>query len=191
MSWLIPVLVHLLISQVNLTIISPYLHFRESILSSKRREGAKQTNMSSSKLTLFNTSSNQPSTPIRPSLLVPRIGPGIRAPNIDRPRRPSPRAQFPAQAPMLGARVQRPRVLNLQQPPAPPAREVGCRGQGRVSHLWCGFHSHHGSQYTRRAGQVQRGPRIVHWVTFLCPSIIHSSTMAAPHRSFLLKWLGF
>lgn len=189
-------LVHLLISRVNLTTISPYLPFRElSIKRALKKET--RTNRSSPKYTPFNSRSKQSPTTTRSSLLVSRIRPSICCARIHRSRQPSSRPQFPAQAAVLGARMQWPRILNLQQPPASSTREVGRRGQGRVSHLRCGLYSNHGPQHTRRSGEVQRRTRIIYGVAFVpldgvfCPNTYYHSSGSNCRKAFSLVSLSF
>lgn len=59
-----------------------------------------------------------------------------------------------AAAAVLGARVQRPRVLDVQQPPATPAREVRGGGQGGVSGVRGGVYAVDGEEYSCCAGEV-------------------------------------
>ena len=65
-----------------------------------------------------------------------------------------PRAQPAAQAAVLGARLQRPPVLDLQQLAAPSAREVRHRVQVVLSQVRGGVHADHGEEWAFGARQV-------------------------------------
>ena len=63
--------------------------------------------------------------------------------------------QLTAEASVLGPRLQRPPVLDLQQPATTPAREVGDRGQVDVPAVWGRVHSDDGAQRAPGARQMQ------------------------------------
>lgn len=56
---------------------------------------------------------------------------------------------------MLGARLQRPPILNLQQPSPPPARKVGPVFEGVLPRLWRRIHSNNSTERAPASPKVQ------------------------------------
>lgn len=75
--------------------------------------------------------------------------------------KPRPGGAEPAEAAMLGTRLQRAAILHLQQPAATPTREVGPGRQGRLPQLRRRVYENDGTERSPRPREVQAAPKLI------------------------------